>query len=79
MSQSKEKIFNKENFLDSLEKRCRPEKEIKDIIIGDKVIKNVPVIKDNREFENFVTSDILTQIYKLIESNSEDQIIDFKQ
>lgn len=29
MSQSKEKIFNKENFLDSLEKRCRPEKKLK--------------------------------------------------
>ncbi|MDK4265765.1 hypothetical protein [Staphylococcus warneri] len=78
MSHTLEKTFNNENFFASLKKRNQPQKEIKDVVVENRMIKNVPVLKDNREFENSVSADTLTKIYHLINSNPQKETIYFK-
>jgi len=72
------KKFNNDRFIDSLKKRNKPQKEFKNIMIKDKLIKNVPVLKDDKLFEDSVSSDTLDQIYHLIDSNPQKNIIYFK-
>lgn len=72
------KKFNNDRFIDSLKKRNKPQKEFKNIMIKDKLIKNVPVLKDDKLFEHSVSSDTLDQIYHLIDSNPQKNIIYFK-
>lgn len=72
------KRFNNDRFIDSLKRRNKPQKELKNIMIKSKLIKNVPVLKDDRLFEDSVSSDTLDQIYYLIDSNSQKKIIYFK-
>lgn len=78
MSHTIERTFNHENFFASLTKRHRPQKETKDLTIENRIIKNVPVLKDNRDFESSVSVDTLTKIYKLIDLSPHKEIIYFK-
>lgn len=78
MSHTLEKTFNSENFFASLKKRHKPQKELKDVVIENRTIRNVPVLKDNRNFENSVSADTLSEIYHLINSNPKKEIIYFK-
>ncbi|MCE5034970.1 MAG: hypothetical protein L0L60_08085 [Tetragenococcus halophilus] len=78
MSHTIERTFNHENFFASLTKRHKPQKETKVLTVEDRIIKNVPVLKDNRDFEDSVSVDTLTEIYKLIDSNPHKKIIYFK-
>lgn len=72
-----EQAFN-ENFTNSL-KKYKPQKELKDIVIEGKLIKNVPVLKNDRLFEDSVSSDTLDQIYRLISLNQQKEIIHYKE
>lgn len=78
MSHTMERTFNHENFFASLTRRHKPQKETKDLTIENRIIKNVPVLKDNREFENSVSVDTLAKIYKLIDLSPHKEIIYFK-
>lgn len=71
--------FNNENFFESLEKRNKPQMEFKDVIVENKTIKDVPVMKGDYDFEHYVSSNTLTQIYRLINANPHEKEIVYKE
>ena len=79
MLNTSEQSFNNENFFESLEKRNKPQTEFKDVIVENKTIKDVPVMKGDYDFEHYVSSNTLTQIYRLINANPHEKEIVYKE
>lgn len=50
----------------------------KTIQVSDITIKNVPVLKDNRDFEDTIPIDTLIEIYRMIDENSNQKVLDYK-
>ena len=50
----------------------------KTIQVSDITIKNVPVIKDNRDFEDTAPVNTLIEIYKMIDENPNQKVLDYK-
>jgi len=51
----------------------------KTIQVSDITIKNVPVIKDNKDFEDAVSVSTLIEIYKMIDENPNQKVLDYKK
>lgn len=50
----------------------------KTIQVSDITIKNVPVLKDDRDFEDTIPIDTLIEIYRMIDENSNQKVLDYK-
>lgn len=50
----------------------------KTIQVSDITIKNVPVLKYDRDFEDTIPIDTLIEIYRMIDENSNQKVLDYK-
>lgn len=69
--------INSNNFINSLNHRQKPQVILKNVIVEGVLIKDTPVINDNRQFEDVVSSDTLSKIYKLIKMYPDKKVIHF--
>lgn len=72
-------LFNRENFLNSLNQRQHPEFIRKDVTVEGVLIKNVPVVKNNNSLDDLVSVEILSKIYSLIELYPQEKEIEYNE
>lgn len=70
-------MLNKDNFINSLENHQTPEKDFQTLILGDKTIHNVPVIKETDDNAWVVPPHVFTTLVEIVMQYPDQDMFDY--